>query len=207
MQILPQPLKQNASFTKVSWQDPHILPKLFGRQFPHGTGGYTSALDTVTDFKHYMLHTIHSLDGEFLDDKDGGEFLFFTYELSLKRKLYRDYVGRAQNAFKRSYEPATKRELYSDQMYSHRLAEIVPNSKQALSRWKDVVQHMCLPGNRGPPTAMTTIVSNAHASTIWAHVERGALSQPNAEETLRYFTAEPTVRNINAHVALQTLDY
>ena len=37
--------------------------------------------------------------------------------------------------------------------------------------------------------------------------KNGALAQPNAEETLRYFTAEPTVRNINAHVALQTLDY
>ena len=135
------------------------------------------------------------------------EFLFFTYELSLKRKLYTDYVGRAQNERRRNYEPANKRDVYSYRRYSHRLAEIVPNSKQALHRWKEVVQHMCLPGNRGPPTAMTTIVSNAHASTIWAHVERGALSQPNAEDTLRYFTAEPTVRNISAHVVLQTLDY
>ena len=207
MKVLPQGLRQNESFTKVSWHDPHILPKIFARQFPHGTGGWMSALDTVDDFKHYMLHTIHSLDGEFLDDKDGGEFLFFTYEMSLKNKLYHDYVGRARNDRKKNYEPVTPQEHYSDQRYSHRLAEIIPNSKQALSRWKAVVQHMCLPGNRGPPTAMTTIVSNAHASTIWAHVEGGALARPNAEETLRYFTSEPTVRNINAHVALQTLDY
>ena len=207
MNKIPKQLRQNASFTKVSWQDPHILPKLFARQFPYGTGGYQSALETIDDFKHYMLHTIHSLDGEFLDDKDGGEFLFFTYELSLKRKLYRDYVGRAMHAENRSLVPATKQELYSDQRYSHRLAEIIPNSKEALQRWKTTVQHLCLPGNRGPPTAMTTIVSNAHASTIWAHVERGALSQPNAEDTLRYFNAEPSNRNINEHVALQTLDY
>ena len=120
-----------------------------------------------------MLHTIHSLDGEFLDDKGGGEFLFFTYELSLKRKLYRDYVGRAMHAEKRNYEPATKAELYSDQRYSHRLAEIVPNSKEALSRWKMIVQHLCLPGNLGPPTAMTTIVSNAHASTILGTCGKG----------------------------------
>ena len=183
MHILPEKkkkLKENASFTKVSWQDPHILAKLFTRQFPYGTGGYASAKDTVDDFKHYMLHAIHSLDGEFLDDKDGGEFLFFTYELSLKSKLYRDYVGRAIHAERRNYEPATKQELYSDQRYSHRLAEIVPNSREALFRWKEVVQRLCLPGNRGPPTAMATVVSNAHASTIWAHVERGALSQPNA---------------------------
>ena len=86
MHILPRALKQNASFTKVSWQDPHVLPKLFARQFPHGTGGFESSVDTIGDFKHYMLHTIHSLDGEFLDDKGGGEFLFFTYELSLKKE-------------------------------------------------------------------------------------------------------------------------
>ena len=87
MQIIPMSLKENASFTKVSWQDPRILPKIFARQYPYGTGGYQSALDTVDDFKHYMLHTILSLDGEFLDDKDGGEFLLLTYELSSKRKL------------------------------------------------------------------------------------------------------------------------
>ena len=54
---------------------------------------------------------------------------------------------------------------------------------------------------------MTTIVSNAHASTIWAHVEKGPLARPNPEETLRYFTAERTKRNINENVAVQTLDY
>ena len=144
-------LKENASFTKVSYQDPHILPKLFGRQFPYGTGGYLGAMETIDDFKHFMLHAIHSLDGEFLDDKDGGEFLFFTYELSLKRKLYRDYVGRAKRAERCNYEPTTKQELYSVQRYSDRLAEIVPNSREALSKWKMVVQRLFLPGNRAPP--------------------------------------------------------
>ena len=207
MQIMPIELKQNASFTKVSWQDPHILPKLFTRQFPYGTGGYQSALHTVEDFKHYMLHAIHSLDGEFLDDKDGGEFLFFTYELSLKRKLYRDYVGKAMYNDKKNTEGQSNQELYSNQRYSHRLAEIIPNSTDAMRKWQSIVQHLCLPGNQGPPTAMTTVVSNAHASTIWAHVERGAGAAPNPEETLRYFTSEPTKRNINEHVALQTLDW
>ena len=207
MHIYPKKLRENASFTKVSWQDPNILQKIFARQFPYGTGGFDSALEIIPDFKNYMFHAIHSLDGEFLDDKDGGEFLFFTYELSLKRKLYRDYVGRARRAESGCYEPITKQELYSAQRYSHRLAEIIPNSKDALDRWKYAVQHMCLPGNRGPPTAMTTVVSNAHASTIWAHAERGALAQPAPEDTLRYFTSEPSVRNVNAHVALQTLDY
>ena len=78
MRTLPEALQANASFTKVSWQDPNILQKIFVKQFPHGTGGFTSSLDTFSDFKMFMLHTIHSLDGEFLDDKDGGEFLFFA---------------------------------------------------------------------------------------------------------------------------------
>ena len=54
---------------------------------------------------------------------------------------------------------------------------------------------------------MTTVVSNAHASTIWAHVDRGALAPPEPEHTLRYFYADSAAHNINEHVALQTLDY
>ena len=111
------------------------------------------------------------------------------------------------HAENRPYEPTTNTELYGDQRYSHRLEEIAPNSKQALSRWKMVVQHLCLLGNHGPPTAMATVVSNAHASTIWAHVDRGALAPPDPEHTLRYFYADPAAHNINEHVALQTLDY
>ena len=38
-------------------------------------------------------------------------------------------------------------------------------------------------------------------------MEKGALAPPNPEETLRYFTAEKTKRNINENVAVQTLDY
>ena len=55
MHILLRALKQNASFTKVSWQDPHVLQKLFARQFPHGTGGFESSVDTIADFKHLSL--------------------------------------------------------------------------------------------------------------------------------------------------------
>ena len=136
MQVLPQELKRNASFTKVSHQDPHILPKLFVRQFPYGTGAFLGAVDSIKDFKHFMLHAIHSLDGEFLDDKDGGEFLFFTYELSLKRKLYHDYVGREMRKERGMDRPSTNQELYSAQRYSGRIAELIPNSNQALAKWK-----------------------------------------------------------------------
>ena len=44
MQIIPKTLKENKNFTKASWQDPHILLKLFTRQYPYGTGGFQSAL-------------------------------------------------------------------------------------------------------------------------------------------------------------------
>ena len=65
------------------------------------TGGFQSALETVEDFKHYMLHVTLSLN-EFLDDNAGGEFLFATCDLSLKIKLHRDYAGRAMNAEKKT---------------------------------------------------------------------------------------------------------
>ena len=208
MRVLPQGLHANASFTKVSWQDPNIFQKIFVRQFPHGTGGFDSALDSMPDFKQFMLHILHSLDGEFLDDKDGGEFLFFAYEVDLKRRLYRDYVGRQTRRENTQATGDSRQEIYSYERYSNRMAELVPNSREALSKWRGVVQHLCSPGNKGPPTAMTTIVSNAHASTIWAQVEKGALAKPNPEETLRYFTAERSKsRNINSNVVVQTLDY
>ena len=207
MRTLPEALQANASFTKVSWQDPNIFQKIFVKQFPHGTGGFASSLDSFSDFKQFMLHAIHSLDGEFLDDKDGGEFLFFAYEVNLKRKLYRDYVGKHIRQEGQQTAGNSRQEIYSHERYSHRLAELVPNSRESLYSWKQLVQHLCLPGNKGHPTSMTTTVSNAHASTIWAHVEKGALAPPNPEETLRYFTAEKTKRNINENVAVQTLDY
>ena len=166
MRTLPEALQANASFTKVSWQDPNIFQKLFVKQFPHGTGGFASSLDSFSDFKQFMLHAIHSLDGEFLDDKDGGEFLFFAYELNLKRKLYRDYVGKHIRQEGQQTAGASRQEVYSHQRYSHRLAEVVPNSRGSLFNWKQLVQHLCLPGNKGHPTSMTTTVSNAHASTI-----------------------------------------
>ena len=136
-----------------------------------------------------MLHAIHSLDGEFLDDKDGGEFLFFAYELNLKRKLYRDYVGKHIRQEGQQTPGNSRQEVYSYERYSDRLAELVPNSRESLYNWRQLVQHLCLPGNKGHPTSMTTIVSNAHASTIWAHVEKGALAPPNPEETLRCVTS------------------
>ena len=204
---LPQCLRANATFTKISWQDPHMFQKIFIRQFAHGTGGYRSALDAHPDMKHFALHTLLSLDGEFLDDADGGEFCFFFYELNMKRKLYTDYVGRYQHAANADSHGQSRQAIYSHERYSHRLAHLLPNSPEVLRNWKYVVQHLCRPGNLGPPTSMTTIVSNAHASTIWAHVEKGALSTPNPEETLRYFTAEDHKRNLNEHVVLQTLDY
>lgn len=154
-----------------------------------------------------MLHVIHSLDGEFLDDKDGGEFLFFAYEVNSRRKLYRDYVGRHTRQEVQQTAGTSRPELYSHERYSHRLAEVVPSSRGALFNWKQLVQHLCLPGSKGHPTSMTTAVSNAHASTIWAHVEMGALAVPNPEDILRYFAGDKTKRNINENVAVQTLDY
>ena len=152
---------------------PNIFQKLFIKQFPHGTGGFASSLDSFSDFKQFMLHAIHSLDGEFLDDKDGGEFLFFAYEVNLKRKLYRDYVGKHIMQEGQQTAGNTRQEIYSHERYSHRLAELVPNSRESLYNWRQLVQHLCLPGNKGHPTSLTTIVSNAHASTIWAQVGFG----------------------------------
>ena len=68
--ILPEPLRRNMSFTKISFRDPHVEAKVFVRQYRYGTGSFRSSLDCITDRATYRHSRFWSLDGEFLDDVD-----------------------------------------------------------------------------------------------------------------------------------------
>ena len=118
MSYLLQDLHANGTLTKVYWKDPNIFRTTFIVQFCHGPDSFESLLDAVL-FKQYMLHRVHSLDGEFLDDKDGGEFLLFAYEVNLKRKLYKDYVGNFMKNERQKAAGASRPELYSNQRNAH----------------------------------------------------------------------------------------
>ena len=214
---LPEPFWANASFTKVSWRDPFVLPKAFVRQYPHGTGGWRASIDTTADFQHYAKHCLFSLDQEFLDDKDGGEFIFVLYELNQKNLLYTDYYGRGSQRSaeteprQTTSEGQQRRELYSHQRFSHRLDRVLPGSVPHMQKERDTVLEMVRPENLGPPRAMTTFTSNAHASYITAHILHGPFAQPDPEHTMDYFergqhtyTRTPSQYNTCSHVSVQT---
>ena len=85
---VPENFKQNMSFTKVSFKDPHVEPKTFVRQYPYGTGGFKSTSDCV-DKSTFRRARFWSLDGEFLDDVDP-HWMFWQREFDYKDRLATD---------------------------------------------------------------------------------------------------------------------
>ena len=64
---LPKVLRQNMSFTMVSFRDPHINSKVFVTQHPYGTGSYRSTLDCVSSRRTFRASRFWSFDGAFQD--------------------------------------------------------------------------------------------------------------------------------------------
>ena len=83
--------------------------------------------------------------------------------------------------------PSKLHEAYSKKNFSTRIGLFVQDSPQKLARIKRDWLAMASKHNLGPPTAMTTVVANAHTSDIYAHNNRGPCAQPDAEHTLTNF--------------------
>ena len=100
---------------------------------------------------------------------DDFQWASFQHEMDLKRKLYNDWRGKraTQEEFELPESAALqgskikKEKIYARQMYSQRIGRLVPGSTQHLLAERHNLIHFAKPENAGPPTAMTTVVTNA----------------------------------------------
>ena len=150
-----------------------------------------------------------------MDDADL-EWIFLQHERRLKSTLYTDFHGkklrrrRLAEEAKRDTSDSARLPLhtqYARQRFSDRIGHCVPNSPQALTRHKHELCEAAMPGNLGPPTAMTTTVANAHTGPIVAHVRKGAFVAPDPEDTFAHLTKRVRTNTVTAHATIVQKDF
>ena len=196
------------AFTQVSFSDPNVDAKVFVRQHPYGTGSFRSTLDCLENRAIFRLHRFWSYDGVFLDTVDP-EWMFWQREAEYKWRLFSDYRGRhvhKDGEANAGGNPASGRELYSQQRLSHRIGTLIPESSQALTRKRYDWLEMAREGNLGAPTAMTTVVANVQTSSILAHVRRGPCAMPDPEDTIGFLKMSTGMYGLSPEKSSNTLE-
>ena len=221
---LPEPMRRNLSFTKVSWRDIHVESKTFVLQHRYGTGGLNSTSDCISNAREFHLARFWSLCGEFLDDVDP-QWIFWVRERKYKDALNRDlrfgFQTQTNASVKQPAQPTipgttvpsrqrqpVQGELnYAAQRFSSRVGRNIPDSTPALIRVRNDWLELAKRENLGPPHCMTTYVGNPRASAVVAHIKRGPLERPNPEDSLSFMDSYAPELPSTRFGCIKTADY